>query len=136
MARRQEEGNAKTQRRKDAKGRKENRKGMGMEGDGDGRGWGWKGMGMEGDGDGDGRGWGWKGMGMEGDGFWFSLAPLRLCVYFFTAFISSPGFVPIRGLQTVDHAVNPILDEPLPKIDHQPESQVSETKVGQGLDLK
>ena len=67
-------------------------------------------------------------MGMEGDGFWFSLAPLHLCVYFFPAFISSlrfissPGFVPIRGLQTVDHAVNPILDEPLPKIDHQPES--------------
>jgi hypothetical protein len=39
MARRQEEGNAKTQRRKDAKGRKENRKGMEKEGDGDGRGW-------------------------------------------------------------------------------------------------
>ena len=113
MARRQEEGNAKAQRRNDAKGRKENRKGREKEGDGKGN----------------------AGK-MEGDGLWFSLAPLRLCVYFFTAFISSPGFVPIRGLQTVDHAVNPILDEPLPKIDHQPESQVSETKVGQGLDLK
>jgi hypothetical protein len=70
-------------------------------------------------------------MGMEGDGrgwvlvFPCTFAPLHLCVYFFTAFISSPGFIPIRGLQTVDHAVNPILDEPLPKIDHQPESQVS-----------
>ncbi len=60
---------------------------------------------------------------MEGDGlwFWFSLAPLRLCTF---AFISSPRFLPIRGLQTIDHAVNPILDEPLTKIDHQPESQV------------
>jgi len=59
---RREEGNAKTQRRKDAKGRKENRKGMEGEGEGEG----------EGDGD--------------GDGLWFSLAPLRLCVF---AFISS-----------------------------------------------
>ena len=51
--------------------------------------------------------------------------PLHLCTFAFISslrFISSPGFVPIRGLQTVDHAVNPILDEPLPKIDHQPES--------------
>ena len=72
----------------------------------------------------------------EGLWFWFFLAPLRLCafaplrlflrcVYFFAAFISSPRFISIRGLQTIDHAVNPILDEPLPKIDHQPESQVS-----------
>jgi hypothetical protein len=77
MARRQEEGNAKAQRRKDAKGRKENRKGMEKEGDGDGRGWGWKGM---------------------GDGFGFPLhlcafAPLRLflpCVYFFPGFRFDP----------------------------------------------
>jgi hypothetical protein len=67
----------------------------------------------------------------EGDGeglwFWFFLAPLRLCTFAFisSAFISSPRFISIRGLQTIDHAVNPILDEPLPKIDHQPESQVS-----------
>jgi hypothetical protein len=62
----------------------------------------------------------------EGDkeGLWFrlSLAPLRLCTF---AFISSPRFISVRGLQTIDHAVNPILDEPLPKIDHQSESQVS-----------
>ena len=68
---------------------------------------------------------------MEGDGralvlvFPCAFAPLQLCVYFFTAFISSPRFISVRGLQTIDHAVNPILDEPLPKIDHQPESQVS-----------
>jgi hypothetical protein len=86
---------------------------------------------------------GMEGKGIEGEGlwFWFSLAPLRLCafaplrlcafaplrlcVYFFAAFISSPRFISVRGLQTIDHAVNPILDEPLPKIDHQPESQVS-----------
>ena len=49
----------------------------------------------------------------EGDVFWFFLcvfAPLR--------------FILIRVLQTIDHAVNPVLDEPIPKIDHQPESQV------------
>jgi hypothetical protein len=97
---RQEEGNAKAQRRKDAKGRKENRKGIEKEGDEDGRGW----------------------KGMEGLWFWFSLAPLRLCNF---AFISSLRFISVRGLQTIDHAVNPILDEPLPKIDHQSESQVS-----------
>jgi len=60
--------------------------------------------------------------------FWFSLAPLRLCTFAFISsprFISSLRFIPIRGLQTIDHAVNPILDEPLAKIDHQPESQVS-----------
>jgi hypothetical protein len=93
------------QRRKDAKGRKENRKGMEKEGDGEGRGWGRKGMG-------------------KGFGFGFSL---RLCALAFisSAFISSPRFISVRGLQTIDHAVNPILDEPLPKIDHQPESQVS-----------
>jgi len=70
---------------------------------------------------------GMEGKGIEGEGlwFWFSLAPLRLCVYFFAAFISSTRFISVRGLQTIDHAVNPILDEPLPKIDHQPESQVS-----------
>jgi hypothetical protein len=50
---------------------------------------------------------------------------LHLCVYFFTAFPSSPRFISICGLKTIDHAVNPILDEPLAKIDHQPESQVS-----------
>ncbi len=68
-------------------------------------------------------------MEMEGDGegLWFSLAPLRLCTFAFisSAFISSPRFISVRGLQTIDHAVNPILDEPLPKFDHQPESQVS-----------
>jgi len=115
---RQEEGNAKAQRRKDAKGRKEIRKGIEKEGDRERRGWGKKGI--EKEGDGEGRGWRRK-----GDGLWFSLAPLRLCVYFFAAFISSPRFISVRGLQTIDHAVNPILDEPLPKIDHQPESQVS-----------
>ena len=78
-------------------------------------------MGKEGDGEG--RGWGRKGMG-KGFGFGFSL---RLCTFAFisSAFISSPRFISVRGLQTIDHAVNPILDEPLPKIDHQPESQVS-----------
>jgi hypothetical protein len=50
---------------------------------------------------------------------------LQLCVYFFTAFPSSPRFISICGLKTIDHAVNPILDEPLAKIDHQSESQVS-----------
>ena len=70
-------------------------------------------------------------MGKEGDGegiwFWFLLAPLRLCTFAFisSAFISSPRFISVRGLQTIDHAVNPILDEPLLKFDHQPESQVS-----------
>jgi hypothetical protein len=75
-----------------------------------------------------------EGKGIEGEGlwFWFSLAPLRLCTFAFissafisSAFISSPRFISVRGLQTIDHAVNPILDEPLPKIDHQSESQVS-----------
>jgi hypothetical protein len=47
--------------------------------------------------------------------------PLRLCVF---AFYSDPRFILIRVLQTIDHAVNPVLDEPIPKIDHQPESQV------------
>ena len=68
----------------------------------------------------------------EGDGeralvlvFPCVFAPLHLCVYFFTAFPSSPRFISICGLKTIDHAVNPILDEPLAKIDHQPESQVS-----------
>ena len=53
--------------------------------------------------------------------FGFSFAPLRLCVF---AFHSDPRFIQIRVLQTIDHAVNPVLDEPIPKIDHQPESQV------------
>ena len=44
--------------------------------------------------------------------------PLRLCVF------APLRFIPIRVLQTIDHAVNPVLDEPIPKIDHQPESQV------------
>ena len=60
----------------------------------------------------------------EGDVFWFFLcafASLRLCVF---AFHSDPRFILIRVLQTIDHAVNPVLDEPIPKIDHQPESQV------------
>jgi hypothetical protein len=70
MARRQEEGNAKTQRRKDAKGRKENRKGMEKEGDGDGRGWVLV--------------------------FPCAFAPLHLCVHFFPAFHSDPRFIPIR----------------------------------------
>lgn len=82
-----------------------------------------------------------RGRGMEGERalvlvFPCAFAPLHLCVHFFPAFHSDPRFIPIRGLQTVDHAVNPILDEPLPKIDHQSESQVSQAKVGQGLDLK
>ena len=80
-----------------------------------------------------------KGRGMEGERalvFPCVFASLRLCVYFFTAFPSSPRFISICGLETIDHAVNPILDEPLPKIDHQSESQVSQTKVGQGLDFK
>ena len=61
--------------------------------------------------------------------------PLRLCVFaplrfipirvsFRSAFHSDPRFILIRVLQTIDHAVNPVLDEPIPKIDHQPESQV------------
>ncbi len=54
-------------------------------------------------------------------GFGFSFAPLRLCVF---AFHSDPRIILIRVLQTIDHAVNPVLDEPIPKIDHQPESQV------------
>jgi hypothetical protein len=68
----------------------------------------------------------------EGDGeralvlvFPCVFAPLHLCVYFFPAFPSSPRFISICGLKTIDHAVNPILDEPLAKIDHQSESQVS-----------
>ena len=63
----------------------------------------------------------------EGDVFWFFLcafASLRLCVSFRSAFHSDPRFILIRVLQTIDHAVNPVLDEPIPKIDHQPESQV------------
>jgi hypothetical protein len=59
--------------------------------------------------------------GMEGMCFGFSFAPLRLCVF---TFYSDPRFILIRVLQTIDHAVNPVLDEPIPKIDHQPESQV------------
>jgi hypothetical protein len=51
--------------------------------------------------------------------FGFSFAPLRLCAF---AFHSDLRFILIRVLQTIDHAVNPILDEPLSKIDHQPES--------------
>ena len=47
--------------------------------------------------------------------------PLRLCAF---AFYSDPRFTLIRVLQTIDHAVNPVFDEPIPKIDHQPESQV------------
>jgi hypothetical protein len=47
--------------------------------------------------------------------------PLRLCDF---AFYSDPRFILIRVLQTIDHAVNPVFDEPIPKIDHQPESQV------------
>jgi len=47
--------------------------------------------------------------------------PLRLCAF---AFYSYPRFILTRVLQTIDHAVNPVLDEPIPKIDHQPESQV------------
>jgi hypothetical protein len=74
---------------------------------------------------GDGKG---RGRGMEGERalvFPCVFAPLHLCVYFFTAFPSSPRFISICGLKTIDHAVNPILDEPLAKIDHQSESQVS-----------
>ena len=71
---------------------------------------------MEEEEDGGGRGWRRKGM-----CFGFSFAPLRLCVF---AFHSDPRIILIRVLQTIDHAVNPVLDEPIPKIDHQPESQV------------
>ena len=53
--------------------------------------------------------------------FGLSFAPLRLYAF---AFHSDPRFILIRVLQTIDHAVNPVLDEPIPKIDHQPESQV------------
>ena len=73
---------------------------------------------MEKEGDGEGRGWRRKGMCF---GFGFSFAPLRLCAF---AFHSDPRFILIRVLQTIDHAVNPVFDEPIPKIDHQPESQV------------
>jgi hypothetical protein len=44
--------------------------------------------------------------------------PLRLCVF------APLRFILIRVLQTIDDAVNPVFDEPIPKIDHQPESQV------------
>ena len=93
---------------------------------------GWK---RKGDGKGRGRGRGrgrGKGKGERGKGkgeralvFPCVFASLHLCVYFFTAFPSSPRFISICGLKTIDHAVNPILDEPLAKIDHQSESQVS-----------
>ena len=70
---------------------------------------------------GEGTGWRRKGYG-EGRGCVLVLVfPLRLCAF---AFYSDPRFILIRVLETIDHTVNPVFDEPIPKIDHQPESQV------------
>jgi hypothetical protein len=82
-------------------------------------------MEKEGEGEGEGEGERGKGKGERALVFPCVFASLHLCVYFFTAFPSSPRFISICGLKTIDHAVNPILDEPLAKIDHQSESQVS-----------